>query len=203
MVIRLRLLLCQKLITKKNQKMKNQNEMPDTMTSDRYMLTGVFEDRESAENAYNTLRDRGYSKDEINLIMSDETRKKHFSGNVKETEIGTKAAEGAGKGSAIGGTIGAIAAIVTAVGTSIVIPGLGIVIAGPIVAGLAGAGAGAVTGGLIGTLIGAGIPEERAKLYESGIKKGHIVIGVHPRNQEDADYIEKLWHKNKVHEVSR
>ena len=182
---------------------KHQNQMTDNMTSDRALLTGIFADRESTENAYNALRERGYSKNDINLIMSDETRKKHFSGDVKETEIGTKAAEGAGKGSAIGGTIGAIAAIVGVVGTSLVIPGLGIVIAGPIAAGLVGAGAGAITGGLIGALVGAGIPEERAKLYESGIKKGHIVMGVHPHNDEDAEYIEKSWHTNKGQEVYR
>ena len=182
---------------------KNQaeNQMGDTMVSDRKMLTGMFTDRESTEKAYSTLQDRGYSKDDVNLIMSDETRKKHFSGDVKETEIGTKAAEGAGKGSAIGGTIGAIAGIVAALGTSLIIPGLGVLIAGPIAAGLAGAGAGGITGGIIGALVGSGIPEERAKLYESGVKKGNIVMGVHPRNEEDAKHIEKAWRANKGQEI--
>src|ERR1017187_1630270 len=133
--------------------------------------------------------------------MSDETRKKHFSGVVGETEMGTKAAEGAGKGSAIGGIFGAIAAIVGAVGTSLVIPGLGLVIAGPIAAGLAGAGAGAITGGLIGALIGSGIPEERAKLYESGFKNGNIVMVVHQRNDEDAKYLENNWRTNQGEEI--
>ncbi len=165
----------------------------ENSTMNKRMVTGIFRDRESTENAYNTLHERGYTKDEINLIMSDETRKKHFSGDVKETEIGTKAAEGAGKGSAIGGTIGAIAGVITAIGTTLVIPGLGILIAGPIVAGIAGAGAGGITGGIIGALIGSGIPEVRAKLYESGIKKGYIVLGVHPHNEEDARYFENLW----------
>ena len=34
-------------------------------------------------------------------------------------------------------------------------------------AGLAGAGAGGLAGGLIGALVGPGIPEARAKLYET------------------------------------
>ncbi len=165
------------------------------------MLTGMFRDRESTENAYNSLHERGYTKDDINLVMSDDTRKKHFSGENAETEIGTKAAEGAGKGSAIGGTIGAIAGVIAAVGTSLVIPGLGLIVAGPIAAGLAGAGAGGITGGIIGALVGSGIPEERAKLYESGIKDGNIVMGVRPRNQEDAKYFEEKWHANKGEEI--
>jgi hypothetical protein len=135
--------------------------------------------------------------------MSDETRKKHFSGAVKETEIGTKAAEGAGKGSAIGGALGAIAGAIAAIGTSLVIPGLGIIIAGPLAVGLAGAGAGGIAGGIIGALVGAGIPEERAKLYESGIKKGNVVLGVHPRNEEDAEYLENNWRANKGEEIYR
>lgn len=180
---------------------ENQNQMPHQRTNGSNMLTGMFRDRESAENAYNTLQERGYTKDDINLVMSDETRKTHFSGDVQDTEIGTKAAEGAGTGSAIGGTVGAIVGVIAAIGTSIVIPGLGLVIAGPIAAGLAGAGAGGITGGIIGALVGSGIPEERAKLYESGIKNGHIVMGVTPRNGEDAKYFEQNWRTNKGEEI--
>ena len=180
---------------------QNQNQKTGNTKTDRRMLTGMFRDRQSTENAYNALQEKGYSKDDINLVMSDETRKKHFSDDVKETEIGTKAAEGAGKGSAIGGTVGAVAGVVAAIGTSIVIPGLGVIIAGPIAAGLAGVGAGAITGGVIGALVGSGIPEARAKLYESGIKKGQIVLGVKPRNDEDAKYFENSWRTNKAEEI--
>ncbi|WP_204524829.1 hypothetical protein [Confluentibacter citreus] len=178
-----------------------ENQMGENNTTYRGMLTGMFRDRESTENAYNTLQERGYTKDDINLVMSDETRKKHFSGDVKNTEIGTKAAEGAGKGSAIGGTVGAIVGVIAAIGTSLVIPGLGIVIAGPLAAGLAGAGAGGLTGGIIGALVGSGIPEARAKLYESGIKEGQIVMGIKPRNDEDARYFENNWRTNKGEEI--
>ena len=46
---------------------------------------------------------------------------------------------------------------------------------------------------LVGALVGAGIPEERAKLYEKGIDEGGIVLGVTPRTDEDADYFEREW----------
>lgn len=167
------------------------------------VLTGMFRDKESTERAYNNLRERGYTDKDINLIMSNDTRNKYFKDDDGETEVGTKAMEGAGTGSAIGGTIGAVAGVIAALGTSLIIPGLGIVLAGPIAAGLAGAGAGGITGGLIGALIGSGIPEERAKVYESGVKDGGIVMGVNPRNKEDADYFEDDWRKNKGEEVYR
>ncbi|MBG6071467.1 MULTISPECIES: hypothetical protein [unclassified Polaromonas] len=163
------------------------------------MVTGLFPDRASAEAAYNAAHTRGYSKDDVNLVMSDDTRKRHFSEDSamgKETELGNKAAEGAGIGGAIGGTIGAILAGIAAVGTSIALPGLGLVIAGPLAAAAAGAGAGAASGGLIGALIGWNMPEERVKEYEEGVKNGGILMGVKTRNDEDAMHFENEWKQN-------
>jgi hypothetical protein len=168
------------------------------------VVTGMFRDRESAERAYRTVTDRGYTHDDVNLMMSDDTRKKHFDNTTHvETELGNKALEGAGTGSAIGGTAGAILGAIAAIGTSVAIPGLGLVVAGPIAAALAGAGAGGAAGGLIGALVGSGIPEERAKVYESGVKEGGIVMGVTPRNDEDAIHIENEWKNSRGEHVYR
>jgi len=165
------------------------------------LRSGVFSNRENTERAYNDLHERGYSKDEINLIMSDETRKKYYDDENDDSELGTKAAEGAGTGTAIGGTIGAIVGVIAAIGTSIAIPGLGLVIAGPIAAGLAGAGAGGIAGSAIGALIGAGIPEDKAKIYEQEIKNGGVVMGVRPKNEEDSKYFEQNWNSGNSHQT--
>jgi hypothetical protein len=82
----------------------------------------LFTDRAQAERAYEALRGRGYESDEINVLMTDDTRKRLFS---PDTELGNKAAKGAGVGGAVGVTVGAIAAAIAAVGTSIAIPGPG------------------------------------------------------------------------------
>lgn len=161
--------------------------------ADSEVFTGFFEDRESAERAYNDLSRRGFKKDEINLIMSKETRQRHFSDQIEETEIDNKAKEGTGVGSAVGGAAGAGTGIIAALGTSVAVPGLGIVLAGPVAAGLAGAGIGGITGGIAGALIGAGIPEKKAKRYKKGIEEGGIVIAVEPRNKEDVEYLENEW----------
>ena len=166
------------------------------------MVSGLFRDRESAERAYGSLSERGYGKDDVNLMMSDDTRKKYFSDD-DDSELGTKAWEGAGKGAAIGGGVGATLAAIAAIGTTLALPGIGLLIAGPIAAGLAGAGAGALSGGLIGALIGHGIPEEHARRYEQGIREGGIVMGVQPRNDEDADYFEKNWRENRGESIYR
>ncbi len=157
-------------------------------------VTGLYDSPEMAGRAYEGLTTtHGYKPDEVSVLMSDDTRTKHF-GDVKpgkEFDSGSKAAEGFGKGGAIGGGIGAALAALFAVGTSIVIPGLGLVVAGPIAAALAGAGAGSATGGIIGALIGAGIPKDRAAEYERGLKEGGIVVGTRARDDRHAAELER------------
>ena len=166
------------------------------------MVTGLFPDRDSAESAYQAVAERGYSRDDVNLVMSDEARARHFAGTDNtETELGSKAAQGAGIGGAIGGSLGAVVAAIAAVGTSLVVPGLGLVVAGPLAAAIAGAGAGGATGGIIGALIGYGIPEERVEHYEEGIRKGGILMGVTPRSDDDAMHFENKFKESKGEHV--
>ena len=167
-------------------------------------VTGLFRDRDSAERAYQSVTERGYTSDDVDLVMSNATRDLHFTttGNLT-TELGNKAAEGAGMGGAIGGALGAIAAAVAAIGTTLAIPGLGLLIAGPLAAAVAGAGAGAAGGGLIGALIGWGLPEERVKGYEAGIREGGILIGVAPRTDEDATYFAQTWQRQNGEQIYR
>lgn len=167
------------------------------------MVTGLFRDHTHAEQAYSAVTQRGYDRSDVNLVMSDATRKKHFASGVLHPAFSSKALEGASIGSALGGTVGAISAAVAAVGMSIVFPGLGLVIAGPVAAALLGAGAGGLTGGLMGALIGWGIPHEKVKHYETGIKKGGIALGVNPRSDEDAAYFEQEWKNHRGEHVYR
>lgn len=153
------------------------------------LVTALFTNKAQAEAAVDALIKRGYTRDDISIVMSDSTHNKHFA-----IVDGNKAADGTGIGSAVGGVVGATIAAIAAVGTSLALPGLGLVIAGPIVAALAGAGAGGATGGIIGALIGAGIPEHRAAVYESGVREGGILIGVEAKSKDDVDSIEKLLH---------
>jgi uncharacterized protein YjbJ (UPF0337 family) len=181
---------------------ENQSAQGAQRQRENRMLSGLFSDRESADRTYSSLRERGYTDDDINILSSDETRDSWFSDNdAADTELGSKALEGTGVGSAVGGTIGAIIGGIAAIGSNVILPGLGLVIAGPLAAALAGAGAGGLTGGLVGALIGSGIPEERAKLYEEGIKNGGMVMGVNPRNDEDAEYFQNHFKENKAEHV--
>ena len=147
------------------------------LTDDGY-VTSFYDDPTVASTAYSRLRERDYAAEDIDVVMSDQTRDKYFA----DTEMGTKAAEGLGVGGVVGGGVGAALAAIFAVGSAVAVPGLGLVVAGPIAAALAGAGAGAAAGGLIGAMVGAGIPEERAKLYDEGVRKGGVLIGARAKD---------------------
>src|SRR5690349_21926980 len=162
---------------------------PNSLQNETGTVTGIFRNREDAEQAFNSLIKRGYDQKDIILLMSDKTHKTHFKDRDNDTALGNKAAEKAGIGSAIGGTAGAVIGAIAAIGTTIALPGLGLVIAGPIVAGLTGAGAGSLAGGLIGGLVGSGIPKEHAEIYEDSIKQGGIVVGVVPKSAQDREAI--------------
>ena len=80
------------------------------MTDDQpTIMTGMFRDRDSAERAYGTLTGRGYGRDDVSLLMSEETRRRHFADtDAEHTDLGTRAAEGAGVGAVAGGGLGAL-----------------------------------------------------------------------------------------------
>lgn len=161
------------------------------------LITFLFTDPRKAERAYHSLLSHGYDKNDINVIMSNNTYDTYFTNSdISNDTLGTKAAEGMGIGGAVGGTVGALAAALAAMGTSLIIPGLGIVIAGSLAAGIAGAGAGAVTGGLIGALVGYGIPDDQAKMIEDGINRGGVLVSVKARTEEERTALKNEWLPN-------
>ncbi|USQ15419.1 hypothetical protein J2N86_14330 (plasmid) [Legionella lytica] len=143
---------------------------------DMHITTEVFNTPEAAEKAYQEAIDAGYSPQDITVMMSEDSRKKYY--NSVLVKEGSKASEGLAVGGTTGAALGGIVGALAALGTSLLIPGLGLVVAGPIAAGLAGAGAGGITGGLVGSLIGWGISEDKAKVIETEIQSGGIALGV-------------------------
>jgi hypothetical protein len=128
------------------------------------MRTRLFADREAAERAYQALRSRGYSAADVSVLMADETRDcllgdraaAPLASATSRGEGKRKTLEGAGVGAGAGVVAGGVLGALVAAAT-VAVPGVGLVLAGPVAAALAGAGVGGAAGGLIGALVGAGI----------------------------------------------
>lgn len=142
------------------------------------IVSALFPDKSSAEQACQAALERGYDPSELNLVMSEETCRSQFADGtslVKADDDGLAA-----------GTL-------QAPNGAVVVPGLDLVVAGPLAQGLEAAGVGGVTGGLAGALIGWGIADERVRQYDAGITHGEILLAVKPHNEEDALFLERSW----------
>jgi len=166
------------------------------MSQRKKMVTAVFRNQLDAERAFDALRAMGYFDNEVNVLMSDRTRMTWYGDTRDEDrhEVGNMAVEGISVGGAVGTAVGAALGAVAAIGTSIALPGIGLIVAGPIAAALAGGGAGAVTGGLLGGLIGLGISEENAQAYQEVLRQGGAIVGVAPHTGDEATKIQKLFY---------
>ena len=90
------------------------------------MVTGLFKDSKSVDRAYDSVAKRGYGTGDINVVMSDDTRKRYFSDDRHiKNERGSKAAEGGDLGGPIGGTIGTLIPVLVAAGAFLAFPVLG------------------------------------------------------------------------------
>jgi hypothetical protein len=163
------------------------------------IVTALFKSASDVERAYDAALSRGYSRDDINLVLSEETRRKYFNIDQVETDLADKAAQSTEKkqpaaakvGGPIGGTAATIAPALAAVGSAALLPGL--ILAGPVAIALAAGGAVAIAGGLVTALTNWGIPKGRVEEYESQIRQGGILIGVEARNDADAAYLQTQW----------
>lgn len=156
-------------------------------------VTGIFFDLSKSESAVAALEQRGVPRTAISVLMTDATRTRHFRDSTADTTSDAeKAAEGAGVGGAVGGVLGATVAAIAAIGTAVAFPGLGLVVAGPLLAALAGGGAGAATGGFMGALLGLGLSEDRAAYYQKGLEEGGVLVGVSARDEVEVGQFSAL-----------
>jgi hypothetical protein len=160
----------------------------DTQTAINSRVTGIFHTITDADNVYYFLQRKGYTHDEITIVMTDKTHKGHFATHADKEEE-SHALDDAGRGALLGGTTGAIITVLAAIGSNLALPGFGLVMMGPLLAGLTGAAAGGLAGGTIGALIGSGYPKEHAEYYETSIQEGSVMISVSPKNALEKEEI--------------
>jgi hypothetical protein len=82
------------------------------------------------------------------------------------------------------------------------IPGIGPVLAaGPLAAGIMGAGLGAAAGGIVGALKSHGVPESHAAAYSSAVKRGGVLVSVHV-DEEAVDRAADILDRNGAIDVN-
>lgn len=161
----------------------------------KHLISALFNDYHKAENAVQEAIKLGYREKEINVLMSEETKKKYILHDDKiQEEPSDVAVKGAGVGGSLGVTTGALIGALIAMGSIFAIPAsVGLLISGPIAIALAGAGAGGIAGGLVGALIMTGISEASAKEWATEITKGGILISMKLHTNADYEILKSKW----------
>jgi hypothetical protein len=124
----------------------------------------------------------------VSVIAKDADGGSKLAGAEMRDSEGNKAEEGAASGAVTGGVLGTLTGLLVGLG-AIAIPGIGpVMLAGATATALAttvsGGAIGAAAGGLFGALVGLGIPEERARVYNDRLSRGHYLVIVDGTDNE-------------------
>lgn len=142
-------------------------------------VAGVFNSRAAAERAVEGFRLAGFAEDRITFLAPGTTDA------AVEAAVPTSESEQPGMGGAMGGTVGgamgvAGGASLGAAAASLLIPGVGPVIAGGIIGaallGIGGAATGVAAGAALERELADGLPHDELYLYEDALRKGRSVV---------------------------
>lgn len=133
---------------------------------------GTFRDHDSAQRAVAALRDLGFTGDRVTLL----TPGHHATSEAMPTTEGEAPGMGTAIGAAMGAAVGGAAGM-TGVGlATVMIPGIGPVIAaGVLGAALFGMG-GAALGSALETELTEGVPRDEALIYADALRRGRSVV---------------------------
>jgi hypothetical protein len=157
----------------------------------------IAQTRSQAETIVDNLKTAGFRNTEISVLFADKSGTRDFS-----HEQNTKMPEGVTTGGIAGMGVGAALGWLAGIG-SLAIPGVGpFIAAGPIMAALGGAAVVGAAGGLIGGLVGMGIPEYEAKLYDGKIQGGNSLTSVHTENSDQVDTVKDIYKRAGAEDIN-
>ena len=150
---------------------------------------GIFISRKNAEQAIEHVQSVGIRPEQISLLSPGASQEEIHDVPTTETEQ-------PGMGKALGGVVGGVLGMQAGVALSVVIPGIGPVVATGLVAiGLLGA-IGVVSGAAAGDALEAstlhGLPVDELYLYEDALRQGRTILFVLADTQEQVDAARKI-----------
>jgi len=143
----------------------------------------IFTEIAETDRAVKNLLDAGFSKEEITVVCSDETKERYFREYEHQDQAGRNVPVAAGIGGAVGLTLFGL----TAVAAGLVTGGAAFVVAGG-----TGMWTGSVVGGLVGAMMTRGFEREVADFYDQAVVTGDILVAVEPQGGTPADHTTRL-----------
>jgi hypothetical protein len=143
-------------------------------------VAGIFQTRDDALRAIENLRSLGLPDENLSLLSPGAT-----DASQAETDVPTSDTEQPGMGNALGGLVGgamgaAGGMTLGAAAASLLVPGVGPIMAAGIVGaalfGAGGAAAGMAAGGALEGQIAEGLPHDELFVYEDALRQGRTVV---------------------------
>lgn len=170
------------------------------------LVLGVFNIRDSAENAFRDLDRHKFQPENLSLMTKNKDEVVRVGGHGLAHIIGgalsgitTTSAIGLGIGIIIGFQIIPIPAVNNFL-TELAFTKL-VGLSGPLAAIISSIMIGALTGGILGTLIGLGLPEEREKIYEERLSEGGAILAVPAADRDEEALIKEILEKNDASQI--
>jgi uncharacterized membrane protein len=164
-----------------------------TATGQQSYVVGVYDSFQDAEQAIEKLRDEGIPLEDVSIVgqgLQSETKVNGF------ITTGDVAKQGAGTGALFGSLLGLLSGA-----AFLFVPGFGpLVVLGPLVSTLAGAGEGAIAGGVIGAIFGKFISKQRIPKLEQQVKAGKYLV-VARSDSDNAEHAHEVIQASAATEV--
>lgn len=166
-------------------------------------VTGIFKSRADAQRAITELEAAGTSPEDISLLSPRKSEDDLARVAVADTE---QPGMGKALGGVVGGAVGAAGGLgLSAAAASILVPGVGPVLAigllGAALFGTGGAVGGAIAGGALEQEMDEGLPVDEMFVYEDALRKGKTVVVVLAGDSFRADIAREVMRKMKAESV--
>jgi hypothetical protein len=159
-------------------------------------VAGIFDSGAAAERAIRQIHSLGIPIDRIALLTPDMSKKQ------VEKEVLTDDTEAPGEGQALGGVVGGAMGIAGGASlgmaaASLIIPGVGPVIAGGIlgaaILGVGGTATGMAVGESLDEALMEGLPHDELYVYEHALRRGRSVVIAFVDDEETAESVREAF----------
>jgi hypothetical protein len=167
-------------------------------------VAGIFDSRAAAERAIQQIHSLRISKDRIALLTPDMSKKQ------VEQEVPTDDTEATGEGQALGGVVGGAMGIAGGASlgmatASLMIPGVGPVIAGGIlgaaILGVGGTATGMAVGEALDEALMEGLPHDELYVYEHALRRGRSVVIAFADDEETAESVREAFENGRAESI--
>lgn len=164
------------------------NSNTNSQTSSKPIRAAVFRDVNAAHRAVDQLLKAGFTRDQISVLCSEESKERHFAEFEHEDPAGSHTIDAIKRGGPAGAIIAGLGSVglATAAGVSLLATGPGLVIAG------------VVAGSFIAAMQSRGEEGALADFYDQALTRGDLLVAVEdhsPWREQRLATAEQLFRK--------